>query len=306
MARRASKKPAREKVNFANVGKMFKENMEYPCEVKSAEVETGTDFPYVHVQLKGLDEGYGGATLHENFSTSPGALWKMREIMEAAGLDIPEGDLDTDELAAEFAEDILGAQLLVATRKREKPDGGFSIVPDGYAPMTDAKPAGKKATSKKKSAPEVDLDELDDDDIKALAEEFDIKGRSVSKLREALAAADPEDIIEACKDLGIGEEEKEEKRPFRSSTKTSRSEKDEDEDEGKPAGRSERGSKKSNASRKKKPSLTEDEVNEMNEEELGDLIEQHDLDVDLDDHKTLRKKKVAVIDALQEAGLIEE
>jgi len=44
----------------------------------------------------------------------------------------------------------------------------------------------------------------------------------------------------------------------------------------------------------------------MDEEELEALNEEHELEVDLDDFKTLRKKVRAVLDALEEKDLLEE
>lgn len=49
-----------------------------------------------------------------------------------------------------------------------------------------------------------------------------------------------------------------------------------------------------------KPS--DDEVKEMDEDELETVIDEHDLDVDLDDFKGIKKKRKAVIDALEESG----
>lgn len=67
--------------------------------------------------------------------------------------------------------------------------------------------------------------------------------------------------------------------------------------------RSARGSKKP-AATNTEADITEEDVNDMSEDELDDVIEEHDLDVNLDDFKTLRKQRAAVIDALQEAGVI--
>lgn len=76
-----------------------------------------------------------------------------------------------------------------------------------------------------------------------------------------------------------------------------------EEPEEKPA-RARRGAK---AAAKEEPALlSQDDINDMSEEELADLIEEHDLDVELDDFKTLRKQRAAVIDAAQEADLLEE
>lgn len=74
--------------------------------------------------------------------------------------------------------------------------------------------------------------------------------------------------------------------------------KEEDEEDEKPS-RSKRGSKKSKT-------VSSDEIEDMDEDELADFIEEHELEVDLDDYKTLRKKRAAVIDAGQEAGIIED
>lgn len=58
---------------------------------------------------------------------------------------------------------------------------------------------------------------------------------------------------------------------------------------------------------KRKPTkVSADEVKDMNEEELQDLIEKHELEVDLDEYKTLRRKAAAVVTALEEGDLLEE
>lgn len=88
------------------------------------------------------------------------------------------------------------------------------------------------------------------------------------------------------------EDEKDSKKPSRSR----RSAKDDDDE--KPARGGKRGSKK--------VAVTEEAIGEMNQEELEDLIENAKLDVDLADFRTLRKMQAAVVDAAQEAGIIEE
>jgi len=52
--------------------------------------------------------------------------------------------------------------------------------------------------------------------------------------------------------------------------------------------------------------VTADAINEMSQDELEALIEEHDLEVDLDEHKTLRKKRSAVVDAAEEAGILSD
>jgi hypothetical protein len=74
-----------------------------------------------------------------------------------------------------------------------------------------------------------------------------------------------------------------------------KSKKEDDEEDEKPA----RGSKK------KKKSLSADDVKEMSQDELEELIEEHKLDIDLGDFKTVSKMRAAVTDALVEAEVIE-
>jgi hypothetical protein len=44
------------------------------------------------------------------------------------------------------------------------------------------------------------------------------------------------------------------------------------------------------------------DVSDMDEDDLEEVIEEHDLEVDLDDYKTIKKKRKAVAEALEEAG----
>lgn len=63
---------------------------------------------------------------------------------------------------------------------------------------------------------------------------------------------------------------------------------------------------KSKKKSKKKSGVSRDELMDMSEEELTDVIGEHELDVDLDDFSTLRKKKAAVADALADADLLDD
>lgn len=58
--------------------------------------------------------------------------------------------------------------------------------------------------------------------------------------------------------------------------------------------------------KKKKASLTSELIMDMDSDELESVVTEHELDVDLEDFRTLGKKRNAVIDAATEAGLIEE
>lgn len=70
-------------------------------------------------------------------------------------------------------------------------------------------------------------------------------------------------------------------------------------------------SKKDKGDKKEKkpkvePIYESDDISDMSEKKLAKLIKEHELDVDLDDYKTDRKKAGAVIDALEAAGLMKD
>lgn len=62
--------------------------------------------------------------------------------------------------------------------------------------------------------------------------------------------------------------------------------------------------KNGKAGKAKVVKLDGDEVKAMSEDELVDLVEEHNLEVDLDEHKTLRRKAGAVVEALEEADML--
>ena len=67
--------------------------------------------------------------------------------------------------------------------------------------------------------------------------------------------------------------------------------------------------KKSGKKQKEEPeveTITADAIGDMDEDELVELVAERELDVDLDDFPTLKKKKAAVRDAAEEAGILED
>lgn len=77
----------------------------------------------------------------------------------------------------------------------------------------------------------------------------------------------------------------------------------EEEEEEEPT-QSRRTSKKS--TKKKEPDkIAADEVRAMKEDELEDVIKTYELEVDFDEHKTLRRKVNAVLTALEEADMLD-
>ena len=293
-------------LDFSNVGRMFDAGKDYAVEVKEATIEEGNEFPYIAFKLSGVEEGYVNSIMYHNASTSPQSLYRLAPLLEALGYEV-DGVLDIDPA------DFVGRRMMVHTMEEQRPNGGTSIRPESFWPL-DGDAAGDVTEA------EFDLDELDDDQLVALGAALEVKSTKPALIKKALAKMDTDEVAEAFAGLdgdAAGEEAAEEfdldalddaqlvalgeamevKSTKPTLIKKALAKLDQDEvaaafadlDETSEGGDSD---------------LTEAGVKAMNEEELEELIEEHDLDVDLDDHKTLAKKKVAVIDALKENDLL--
>ncbi|MGE0366911.1 MAG: DUF669 domain-containing protein [Phycisphaerales bacterium] len=200
-----------------------------------------------------------GAKLWYNTSLAPQALWNLRGLLEAMGVEVPEDDLDIDleEIVSEGAEVLLVVEHDTYEGKKQ-------------AKVVDFGPADE---------------ESEDDD------EDDKKKSKRSKSRKDDDDEDDEDEGKSSK--------KSRGKSSRKSKEDDEDEDDEDEDDDKKS-KSRRGGK----SKKSKKVITNDDIEDMSESELEDLVEEHELDVDLGKKKTLSKKRNAIIDALEEAGLM--
>lgn len=133
---------------------------------------------------------------------------------------------------------------------------------------------------------DLDLDEMVDLEIIGTVGDEEYKDKITSKLQD-FSPVDGEE-----------EEEEEEEKPKRGKKRGAKEEPEEEEEE-KPA----RGKKKK-AGKKELEAKTADEVKAMDDDEMAELIEQYDLDVDLKEHKTPRRKASAIITALEEKELL--
>lgn len=106
----------------------------------------------------------------------------------------------------------------------------------------------------------------------------------------------------------------EDEKPARSAKASTKRDTKEDDKPARSAKRDEkpaaRGAKASAAAKSKAkeepPPLTQDDLNDMSQDELDDVIKEHDLDVDLTKFRTLNKMRAAVIDAAESAGVFSE
>jgi hypothetical protein len=257
MARK--KKSSGVRVDLSNVGSAFSPNEEYEVACEECTLEDGQKAPYFKLKLRGVGD-HSNSVMYHNASTSDESLWRLRPLLEAFGIEIPDGPMDLE------ADDFVGKHAMCSTFK-DTYAGGSSIKPDEFWPVEGARSS---------NGGEIDLDEIDDGDIQKIAKELGIKGRKPDQLREKLAELEDDEIREAAEEAGVdlGEEEEEEK-------------------------------PKKGGKKEPKRTITSEAIAEMNEDELEELIEEHDLKVDLGEFRTLRKKRNAVIDAAEEAGVIE-
>lgn len=259
------------------------------------------------------------------------SLWKLHALLTALGVDVPDDELELD--LEQMVEDELEMMGVV---HHEKYDGTKrSKLMDFYA--IDGDDEGGSTKSGGQLTRDA-IEDMDRDELVELIEEHELEVdpeargmKKDAKLREAIIEA-----LEEAGKFGDGsdgdddgdddaDDDADEKPAAKRGRKSKKAKADEDDDEDeKPSRKSkskkakdddeddeddedEKPAKGKKAAKGKKPKkLTADEVQDMDEEELADVIEKYELDVDLDDYKTLRKKSAAVIDALEEADLIEE
>ena len=319
MARR-KKSATGVKLNLANVGKSFPPDAEVMVKCVECSLEEGDAAPYFKLKLEGVED-YAGAIMYHNASTAEKALWRLRPMVEAFGVEIPDDEFELE------ADDFVGKYAMCSTFKDRKPDGGFSIKPEDFWEAEET-PEGDGAEGG--DPVEFDIEELEDDDIKALAKEMGLKGRGVAALKKKIEAADEEDILEAAESCGLldsdsggGEEGSDEvdldeleddqikavakaagiKGRVVKKLKAALEELEEDE---LAEALEEAGITGEDAGGDAPETVTEEDINGMDQDQLENLVDAHELDVDLDDFKTLRKKRVAVIDAAEEAEILEE
>lgn len=251
---RTKKKSRVVSIDFSNaeVRKLADEGPQ-PCEVVEVTQESGEKAEYFAWKFKVIEGDSEGATIYNNTSLKEDALWNLRGLLMAMGLEVPQDAIDVD------LDELIGLKVMLHVEHEEWDGRPRARVVD-YSEYVeeDAKPAkrGKK----------VEEEEEDEDEAPAK------KPTRAEKRRAAKAAAEEED-------------EEEEEKPARGK-----------------AGTSKAGAGKS----KKKQGVSEDEIGDMDQEELADLVEEHDLDVDLDSIKSLRRMRTTVVEAMMEAGLIDD
>lgn len=280
------------KVNFKGVeSRLTPTEGDYKLEVLEANSATGPSGQMIEFILEVAEGKFKGSKLWFYCPLAENSLWKLHAFLTALGEEVPEDEMDIDlsDLVGREVIGVLTNETYQGKKRAKMTD--FASVDDYEGTLAsdeedeaDDKPAkGKKgAKGKAKDAePEApDYDEMDEDELRDLYVE--------RKLGTAKAAKklDEDELKEALTDADEAAAPK-------------------------PAAKGKKGAKaepepKGKKGKAKKTTYTTDEVEDMDEDELQELIDKHELDVDLDDHKKLTKKVAAVIEALEEEDLIED
>lgn len=188
---------------------------EYKLKPTGVTQEEGSEYSYLDWEMTIQDGEFEGKHLRERTSLSPSALWRLRNLLEAGGIETPDSELD------------------------------------------------------------IDLDSICDDfsDMIAVVEHEDYEGRPQARIIDLRPAGDEEPEE---KPKGKGKSTKEDP-PAKTKGKAKKEPEPEPEEE------------------------TPDFAT-MDEDELEEFVDEHDLDVDLDDFKKLKDKRTAVQAAFEEGG----
>jgi hypothetical protein len=285
---RARKQPSSSvKINFKGVeSRRTPPEGDYPLVVLEATMGVSSSKNDQIEFILEISKGeYKGTKLWFYCPLAENSLWKLHAFLTALGENVPEDEMDVD-LSDLVGREVVGvlAHETYQGKKRAKMTDFDSI--DNYGGDASdeeeeeklAPKKGKAAPAKKAAAP--DLDDMDEDELRELYLE--------KKLGNAKGAQrlDEDELREVLEEAAEEADEEEEEKLAPKKGKAAPAKK---------------------AAAKKKQVLKSD-VLDMDEDELQELLEEHDLEdeVDLDDYKKLPKKVAAVIKTLEEADLLDD
>lgn len=156
-------------------------------EMKTSE-NSGND--YINWKMKGK----GGSVYHTT-SLQPQALWNLRNLLEALGMEVPEGPIDLD--LDDFDGMELGAEIDHETYQGKKKPVIVDLFPvdelDGEEDDGDEEEEDEEEGSEEEELTYDDVMEMDKEELLELAEEEDIKvlakqKRKLETLREHIAS----------------------------------------------------------------------------------------------------------------------
>lgn len=282
MATKPKKTGSKIKVNFKGVesgGKLVPEG-DYTIRVDEVtQEESDAGNAYLAWVLKVADGKHKGSTLYHNTSLQPQALWNLKGVLEALGVEVPDSSLDLDlkELVG-----LTGNVTVEHETYQGKPKARIVAWEsgDGDSEEGDGEEGGDQITAD-------DVNEMDDEELEALVEnnELDVKLSKLKNIKARRAA-----VIEA---LGLNEQEEEEESDDEGDAEAE--EKDEDEEEGEEAEGEDEEEEEGD------DGYTDEQINELGKPELAALVKEHKLKVTLEG--TTAQQRRAVKKALIRAEL---
>lgn len=251
---------------------------DYLVAVSEVSVEDGQEAEYYKWVFEVVEGKYEGSKLYYNTSLAPQALFNLRGLLEALGVEVPDDEFDVDP------KDVVGAEMMAVVTQERYQGKLQSKIGDFYA----ADDASSRDEEKDDDKPKSRRSSRDDEDDKPRSR------RSARDDKDENEDDAPRGRRRSARDEEGGEEE--DKKPRRG--RSSRDTEEDDKPRGRSAGR--------NGKKKGPDPVSAEEVEDMKQRELEDLCEELELDVDFEKNRTLTKQRNAVIDALQEADLLAE
>lgn len=163
--------------------------------------------PMIVFEFSVAEGKYQGSKLYENCSLQPQALFKLKSVLIALGLDIPNKafDLDLKDLIGMTCEADVGHEVYEGKKKARILE--YIDPSDSDSDEDDSEDEDDDDTDVESTLMEMDLD-----DLKDLAKELDISASSIKKAKKVkalveliMSEADEDDILEA-----LGDEDDEE------------------------------------------------------------------------------------------------
>lgn len=256
-------------------GRVLLPEGDYLVHLDEASKEEGNEHDYIAWKFEVKEGKFEGKAAYTNTSLAPQALWNLRNLLEAAGVEVPNGPLkldldDVSELGENFYITIVHEDYEDKPRMRV-----VEYYPAGDEPAATTEDVADKGKGKDKGADKVkdkakakepepeeedhDFDAMDEDELEAFIDEndLDVDLDDHSKLKAKRAA-----VAKAWEEKSGGEGEK--------------------------GGDSEE--------------YDEDAINEMGTKELAEIVKKAKLDVELDG--STKTKRRAVIKALKAKKLL--
>lgn len=238
-----------------------------------------------------------GATISTRIYVTPKALWKLRELLECMGIEVPQGsvqDLDLDEVIEEGEKFVIeveegnersdgnGYYMQVsdfmsledydetsASTSKDEEDGEEDAEAEEEEPVSKSSKKAEKGSKKKGKSKEVDEDEL----LDQMEEEIDELGLDLD--------LDDYDTFEEKKEAF------EEAKAAASKKSKKKAKKEEEEDEEEEA-----------------QHYTSEEIEALGTKQLKVIAAE--IGLELDDEASTRSKRRSVIAGLRKAGLLDE